>query len=55
MVTTFNTAVPAVAGKGISTKAIIITLLVIGGAYLAWKNKDKIKAMFGKKPIEENK
>lgn len=55
MITTFKTAAPAATGSGISTKAIVITLLLVGAAWLAWKNKDKIKAMFGKKPVEPKK
>lgn len=39
-------------GKGISTKSILIILGLFGATYLVWKNKDKIKAFFGKKQVE---
>ncbi len=51
MIATFNT-VPQT-GKGISTTAIVVTLGLIVLAFVAYKNKDKIKAFFVKKPVEK--
>jgi hypothetical protein len=51
MVTKFNTsAIPSTSTSGGSSiKTLLIVLSIVGISYVAWKNKDKIKAMFSKK------